>query len=207
MTDPLTRMLDEQRREQERIERERGRQTLFARSATERRRGQLADRPGFGGVVAVGAASGQLTDARLAARIEQLREIAEGPRIREPGEARERQRAARMQVEEFDRAQAAERGGRAEQRRIQTGEEFTVRDRILELRRGLEDLAEPAFADPSEITDLEKLLADLTTLGEERSGRHGGREDVAELRADLEARLEAARARRRRPETTERDNN
>ena len=223
MTEQFSDFLDFTRREQERLEREQERQTIFARSATARRRGALADRPGFVGLVGVGAAAGQLTDARLRARIEQLRGRA-GPTppptppppgmvappefraafgggrgVRRPTGDAKTPTEAQEQIAAFDAAIGAEQTGRAEQRRVQTGEEFAVRDRLLEIRTGLEDLVEPRFADPDEVTRLEELGAQWREIGAERSGRYAGREDLAELLADLEARLAAARARRERP--------
>lgn len=230
MTEQLTSFLDWQRRQQERLETEQRRQTLFARTAATRRRGALADRPGFRGLVNVGAARQELTDVRLAARIERLRDVEAKRETQEqpsdlappstriagpiagpvisgapsigPGPPPESVSPS-TRIAEFDEAIAAAAAGRAEQRRVQTGEEFAVRDRILEIRTGLDDLAVPTLLDPSEITSLEALLADLSTLSTERSGRFAGREDIAQLQADLEARIAVARQRRAAAEEPE----
>jgi len=165
-----------QRGQQQKVELEAERQETLSRATTDLRRNTLADRRGYGGSVNVGSAAPNLTDRTLRARMLAL-----------PPE--DPQRVA------YEAAQEREASLTAEHRRIQTGEEFKVVDRLSTITTELGKLRDKGFRSDKEINAVQGLLDRLTALQGERAGRYAGREDVTTLRTTLEQRLKRARSR------------
>ena len=150
---------------EELTERERLQATEFASL----RRGEIADRPGFAGLVNVGEAV-QRTDITLAADISALAE--DDP-----------QRLA------FQEATAGEAATRARQTRVITGEQFEAEDALAALREDLEDATTQKdvdkitagfeefqeqfefFEDDSLLGDIEKRLEELDAKSPEETFR------------------------------------
>ena len=158
--------LDFQREQQARLKLEGEEAEEFAKTLTSFRRGVLADRPGFGGLVNVGSAV-QASDARLAARIATL----------DPDDP---------EAIAFRESQAAERTDRAKSLMTISGEEFKIRGRIRSLSSGLKN---------ADLDKLRKIIKGLTDLEGERSGRFAGREDVGKNITKAEERIQLLKLR------------
>ena len=146
-----------------------GREREQAEAFTGLRRGEIADRPGFAGLVKVGEAR-RRTDVTLAADISRLAE--DDP-----------QRIA------FEDALTAERELRVKQTRVVSGEQFAAEDAIAALEDRLEDIDIPLF-DPrgGALSDLETLLTDFEAF----SKKFDWYEDDS-LLGDIEALLNMSR--------------
>ena len=155
-----------QRQQIERLRLEGAERDEFTKTLTSYRRGILADRPGFRGLVNVGSAV-QDSDARLAARIGQLDE-------------NDPQRIA------FNKAQAAEAATRIKARMVISGEEFKVREKVRGIR---EKIDEDVVLGTETETRLEKMIARLNALRNVRGGRYAGREDIEKSILEAQKRL------------------
>ena len=153
-----------------------GREREQAEAFAGLRRGEIADRPGFAGLVSVGEAQ-RRTDVTLAAEIAEL-------------DVEDPQRIA------FEDALAAESELQVEQTRVVSGEQFAAEDAIAVLQERFEDIDIPLF-DPQggALSDLETLLDDFA----EFSKKFDWYEDDS-LRGDIQAAFaEALLSKERRP--------
>lgn len=151
------------------------------------RRGALADRTGFAGLVTVGAAE-RRTDLTLAAEIGLLAE--DDP-----------------QRQAFQEALTAESQQRAKQTRVITGEQFRAEDALAALRERLEDVSIGTAGFAAAETELGEIKAEFGEFGEEFEFFT----EDGDFLSDVQSRLdeltsqEEARQRRLRRRLRERD--
>ena len=184
-----------------------------ARTVSSFRRRQLSERTGFSGLVGVGEAV-RPTQQRLAAQVvarakggggpggagDGSRRAVGGPVIFDgirAGDAAPPESPGISELEAFNEAVAQRRQERTQSRRIITGEEFDVRDRIGEIRKDFDKGRGVSLADARK---LQKRLEDIQT---EKGGRHAEREDISKLMTKVKERADKAIRARERTERLE----